>query len=413
MSPSLSPTASAHGDQTLRRALEAADELLTAERLQRIEGFAHEDLDVLSIYLSVPPLPGDAHAAGTSKADSLLHQIRPRAQDGSLAHDRRVSLRGDIEDVAAIVAEMPVTPGAYAIFSCHGAGFLEVVKTPRAVRDRIIVQQTPWIRPLLAVLAAYHRCLAVVVDKQRALAWELYLGQVRDEGRLEGRRDGTPPPTHVNERRNQRRADELEERHLRQVAAALNARLTGVRGELVALGGQDEQLQRLLPLLSDQVRARVIGTFSLSDNAITPATVREEAEAILDRYELEHEQRSVRELFERSAAGGLAAIGLEDCLWAGSSAAIEVLYVQDGAVRPGVVCDRSRWFGLRGERCPLCGDLTRETPDVIEELTEAVIAESGSIRAVRTETALQDALLAAALRFEPPSPAGDAAAPPA
>jgi peptide chain release factor subunit 1 len=401
MTPSPSPAATARGVEDLRSALASADELLTVERLERISDFAPENLDVVSLYLSVPAMPGDAHAAAISKADSLLHEVRPGAQDRSLVHERRISLHGDIEDLAAIVATMPLTPGAYALFSCRGAGFLEVVRLPRGLRDRIMVRQTPWIQPLLALLASYRRCLAVVVDRERALAWELYLGQVREEGAVEGG-PGEVAAAHVSQRRNQRKADELQERHLRRVAAALSARLTGEPGELLALGGHDEQLQRLLALVSEHVRTRVIGTFSVSDHAITAAAVREQAEPILERHELELERRSVQELLQTATAGGLAAVGLDACLWAGSSAAIQDLYVQEGATHPGVVCDRSRWFGSRGERCPVCGERTRDAPDVIDELIEAVIDESGSIRPVRSETGLEDALLAATLRFSPP-----------
>jgi peptide chain release factor subunit 1 len=113
----------------------------------------------------------------------------------------------------------------------------------------------------------------------------------------------------------------------------------------------------------------------------------------------------VDEVLARAAAGGLAAVGLEACLWAGSVTAIDTLYVQDGAVFPGVVCDESGWFATAGERCPLCGGELRSTPDVIDELVEAVIDEGGSIRHVRAETKLREHVAAAVLRFAlPPAP---------
>jgi peptide chain release factor subunit 1 len=83
-------------------------------------------------------------------------------------------------------------------------------------------------------------------------------------------------------------------------------------------------------------------------------------------------------------------------------AAIDTLYVQDGAVSPGVVCDESGWFATAGERCPICGAELRRTPDVIDELVEAVIDEGGLIRHVRAETELRDRVAAAALRFALP-----------
>jgi peptide chain release factor subunit 1 len=110
-------------------------------------------------------------------------------------------------------------------------------------------------------------------------------------------------------------------------------------------------------------------------------------------------------VLEAVASGGLAVAGLEPCLWAGSLAAVRALLVQDGAVASGVVCDASGWFATTGETCPLCGGPTRRTPDVIDELVEAVIDKGGSIHHVRADTELREQLTAARLRFAlPPIP---------
>jgi hypothetical protein len=68
------------------------------------------------------------------------------------------------------------------------------------------------------------------------------------------------------------------------------------------------------------------------------------------------------------------------------------------------VCDRSRWLAASGELCPVCGAQLRKTPDVIDELTETVIEEGGSVRQVRAETELGEQLVACTLRFELPGP---------
>jgi peptide chain release factor subunit 1 len=133
--------------------------------------------------------------------------------------------------------------------------------------------------------------------------------------------------------------------------------------------------------------------------------LREQAEAILDRYELDEHRRMIAEVLETAAAGGAAAVGLEPCLWAASVRAVQALFTEDGASSPGVVCDESRWFGLRGDSCPVCGGKIRLVPDVIEELVEAVIDEGGSIHHVPADTGLGERLVAASLRFQlPPAP---------
>jgi hypothetical protein len=137
------------------------------------------------------------------------------------------------------------------------------------------------------------------------------------------------------------------------------------------------------------------------------AEVRAGAEAILRRYEGDQEQKAVAEVLDRAAAGGLAAVGVSPCLWAGSVAAIQTLLVQEGVTLPGVICEDSRWLALSGDTCPLCGKLAQHTPDVIDELVQAVVDEGGSIEHIDVDTPLKEHTLAAALRFPlpPESPA--------
>ena len=87
-------------------------------------------------------------------------------------------------------------------------------------------------------------------------------------------------------------------------------------------------------------------------------------------------------------------------------AAIERLLVEEGATVPGVVCDESGWRALAGDTCPICGSPTRRTPDVIDELVEAVIGENGLTRHVATDAGLSEYIVAAELRFPLPSPGG-------
>jgi peptide chain release factor subunit 1 len=148
----------------------------------------------------------------------------------------------------------------------------------------------------------------------------------------------------------------------------------------------------------------VAGTFSVDPTTAPLAEIRSSASSILERYEREEELRLVSEVFEKAAMGQPAALGLESCLQAAPVAAIKTLLVLQGAIAPGVVCDESRWLAASGDICPVCGNPTRRTPDVIDELVAVVIDEGGSARHVEADTKLSEYLVAAELRFPlPPS----------
>ncbi len=379
------------------------DEFLSVERVRRIEGMSSGGLPVVSMYLGIAPQPGDVHASALTKADSLLHEIRSLEEDRAFDHEARLSLRGDIETIEALVEQSANAPGALAIISCSGAGALEVVHLPRTVlRDRIMVDERPWVRPLLAVLEQHPRCFAVVLDSETAYAWELYLGEVRDRGPLARREPRGASPHGSDESSAQHREEERERHHFRRVAEALDGLLGSDRRAVVALGGHESELSRFLELLARPLRDRIAGTFATAAATANAGSVLEQAGAILERYELDQQRQSVANVLARSAAGDLAAVGLDACLWAGSVAAVESLYVQEGVIRPGVVCDRSRWLAASGELCPVCGAQLRETSDVIDELIETVTEEGGSVCEVRAETELSEQLVACALRFELP-----------
>jgi peptide chain release factor subunit 1 len=84
---------------------------------------------------------------------------------------------------------------------------------------------------------------------------------------------------------------------------------------------------------------------------------------------------------------------------------VQTLLVLEGATVPGVVCRQSGWLALSGEICPLCGNPTSHTPDVIDELAEAVVDEGGSVSHIEEDDRLSEHTVAAALRFPlPPMP---------
>jgi len=383
------------------------DHVLSAPTLDRIARFRGGGLPVVSTYVGVEGGP-DARRALQTKTDSLLHSVRSLADGRTLDHEARVSLRGDISRIEEVTRTQTNVRGTVAIFSCSGAQMLEVVRLPRTIRDRIMVDATPWIHPMLAVLDQCSRCCAVVVDRESARAWELYLGEIRDAGRLDGAalRNRTYAGWHgLSEVRVRNRADELARRHLREVAATLEHLFRADRYDVLAVGGHAHELPAFLDFLPRGLRDRLAGTFSIDPHTATAATVRAAAEPILEQYELEEQRRLVAELLQSAATGDRTAVGLEPCLWAGAVAAIGTLLVQEGAGAPGVVCEASGWFSTSGETCPLCGRATRRTPDVINELVEAVIDEGGSIHHVRADTELRRHLTAARLRFAlPPIP---------
>ena len=338
--------------------------------------------------------------------DSLLDQIRSLAKDHDLDHRSRLSVRTDIERIKEAPGSERWPPGTVAIFSCSGRDLYEEIPMPRRVREQVMVDATPLVRPMLAVLGEYCRACVLVVDRTSAPVWEMYQDEMREVSTVTDplRRAGNAGSRPEDRVENQ--VDEQSKRHFRRVAGVIDQLLHTDGYDVLVVGGHEYELREFLRFLTHELRGRVAGTFC-ADPAATPvAEIRSNAEGIVRRYQRAQDEGLVSEVLELAAASGAAALGPQDCLWAGSMAAIDTLLVRDGTTVPGVVCDDSRWLAASGDLCPVCSGPTRHTPDVLDELAAAVIETGGSARQISADLMPAEYLTAAKLRFPPPPPEG-------
>jgi peptide chain release factor subunit 1 len=384
--------------------------MITSETVQRIIRLDGGGLPIVSLYVRVPADYGERDRLH-SYVNSLLADVREMAHDKSIDRDARLSLRGDLERIEQTFQEEEPPAGAVALFSCSRRDIYEVVNLPRPVRERAVVDETPFVRPMLAVLDEYRRCCVVVVDEAFTQLWELYQDELEELRRFRDPALRKPDFAYgFKEFTIHNRVRELAKRHYRNTVTMLEGLFRGNAFDVIAVGGHDYETQPFLESLPQRLRERVAGTFVIDAKTATRNDIKQQAGEVLERYEREEERRLVEQTLERAAAGGWAAVGLSDCLWAGSVAAIEKLLVQEDAIVPGVVCDESGWLGTAGETCPLCGKPLRQTPDILDELAQTVIDESGSIEHVEADTQLKALLAAAELRFPlPPKPGGQPA----
>jgi hypothetical protein len=375
--------------------------MIAAERVNGIVRFQANGLPVVSLYCRVDP--GASRREVRARVDSLLDQIRPLAKDRDLDHRYRLSVRTDIERIKDALGSERGGPGTIAIFSCSGRDLYEEIPLPRRVRQQVMVDATPLVRPMLAVLGEYPRACVLVVNREEAPVWEMYQDEMREVETVTDplRKAGNTGGSRAEDRI-QNRVDEQSKRHFRRVAQVIDQLLRTDGYDVLVVGGHEYELGEFFRLLPHELHGRVAGTFSADPVATPVAEVRSSAEGVIRHYQREQDRRLVDRVLELAAAGGLAALGPESCLWAGSVSAIGTLLLRDGATLPGVVCDESRWLAASGDICPVCGKPTRYAPDVLDELAAAVIETGGSARQIAADLMPEEYPTAARLRFPPP-----------
>ncbi len=368
--------------------------------IERLRSVDTRRLPVLSVYLGTGL--DDSRERGVRIKD-LIAPIRSHLDD--LDHDSAMSLRADLDNVVAAAERALEVGRGLAVFACSGAGLLESASLPAPVRDRAVVGDEPYVRPIEAMLEELHEYCAVVVDRRRAeifrfahdtlSSWEVMAEE-------EVRKSNFGGFGGYEERRVRTHADEVAGRLMRQVAERVAALYRERHFDLLILGGRRETVVALQTELPDDVAGVLAGTFSIDTHTLTPAAVLEACRRVAAEYDARDHADKVDRLLDTTKSGGLAVIGLEPTLAAVNQRAVDTLVVDTATTVGGERCRSCGWVATAMVACPACGGAPQTVPDVVDAAAAAVRSSGGSVQHILVDTDLADHTMGAHLRFQVP-----------
>jgi peptide chain release factor subunit 1 len=360
-----------------------------------------------------------------SRVNSLLDQLGPLTEDESLDREARLSIREDIGRLREAVLTEHWKPHGIGLFASSARNLFEEVELPSEPHDRVLVDVTPWVRPIAAVLDKDHRACVVTLDRGQAVFWEYQDDELQQTDELKdpvlrdadytgGRYGGRENATH-------HRVQELAKQHFRKVADRLEQlffpemdheaqyetvvegkRAPWGRYDVLVVGEHGEQVNGFVDELSDRLRQKLAGTFT-DPSVDDRGALKSQADEVLDRWENDRERQLVAHILEIEPIGGWGVTGLHKCLWAATSKAIETLLLREADEAAGVVCDACGWLGESGDKCPVSGDQLRHAPDIVDQLVQSVLRDGGEVRTLEEGVAPEGRTPAAHLRFPLPA----------
>ena len=369
------------------------------ERLQAYEG---RGAPVLSVYLGTRRSQGDAASIGSRLRD-LLATVRDHARGVERTESR--SLERAIEIVRGHEDRMLREREAGIAVFASADGLDEYQSLPAPFRDRAVVANHPYRRPLDAMLGEMRRYCTVVLDRREAHLMRFFMRQLESTEVLseeELRKANFGGFSGYDERRVRSHADEVASRHYRGTAGRLFELLKEGAFELLLIGGQHENVDGLRRELRPELAAILAGTFTLDTHTMTPAITREACEPLVEEHDRALQRKLVDSIIDTAKGGGLAVLGLTAVLAAANEKAIEVVAVDTRSSIPGWECTACARLQLESSSgCPACGGELKAVPDLIDEIVRAVMASSGSVRHILASTQLAQYQLGAMLRFHP------------
>lgn len=322
---------------------------ITSALLRQLAEIRADGPVVLSAYMNLDPERFATAGARESEVRSLVDSGHRQIDAADLDHDHRGQVRGDLERVEDYLSGGDAPSGAHglAVFCCSSLDLFEALSLPEPVDTSISFDVTPLIAPLVEIGPPGHWCVTLVNRRiariMRGSQNQLFsVAEIGDP--IQGRRTREGWYEHD------------VQAHLRHTAEVLlsQQRRRPFQGLLVA--APHELRDTFEKALHSYVRERLVGYLDdLDVEAATEEEVRERAAEVIAEHERERLAEKLGRLRAELGRDGRAVGGAEGVMDALEQRRVEALLF------------------TRGDQVP---------DEVIEEATQAAIAQDAEVLAV-------------------------------
>lgn len=290
-----------------------------------------------------------------------------------------------------------------ALYSCTGKKFWQVYSLPRPFKNRLVVDHNPYIHPLSMLLEEYRRYCTIIVDREKARIFEVYLGDIKEQKEVF---DEVPAKVRMagwyglEEKRVALHIEDHVHRHFRHVTDVLMNFFKKYNFNGLILGGNQTVLPQFEALLPAYLQERIVGSFPVESHVSTEEVLSKSLQ-VEQEVERKEEEKLVKRLLEEAGAGGLGVVGLEDTLKALQAGSGRMLLVSNGFSAKGSICKGCGHLSTAVEVCSLCGQSMVTVPDIVEEVIELTFQKGCKVEHVFSDSDLKaHGNIGALLRFK-------------
>src|SRR3954468_6817987 len=191
---------------------------LSPDTLRRLAELRPGAGKVVSIYLNLDPTEFASGAARSTAINSVLDQA------GRAAREEDPSVREDVDRIREAFRDFDFQ-GAHgvAVFACGSEDLLEVIKLPRTIESAVVIDESPFVEPLVEVQAAAIYGV-VLVNRQTARIFRGSRDRLEEVARVDDQVHRRHDQGGWSQARYQRSVDKEAKDHLKNTSEELRRR---------------------------------------------------------------------------------------------------------------------------------------------------------------------------------------------
>ncbi|MDI6889726.1 MAG: Vms1/Ankzf1 family peptidyl-tRNA hydrolase [Thermodesulfovibrionales bacterium] len=373
--------------------------MLSRAELKEITSMERKGGYFVSLYLNVDPM-------FNKKGDYTVH-LKNMMKNTVESLDKTIykRVKDDLERIDNyVLTNKRMFKKGLALLSSTVNSFWKEYHLGIPVKNELIVDKTPYTKPLMDILDNYQRYAVLLVDKESARIFVVHLREIVEYGEVH-----TPdiPGKHkkggwfaLSQNHYARHIDYHVGMHLKEVIEKLDSFLGGEYIGRLIIGGSDEAVSMVKDMLHKTILDKVIGTVKIEMFAKSPEVLARVEPIVLD-FEKKKEKETVEALITGAMKNKDAVLGLENVLNALQEQKVMKLVLIKDFRTSGYSCSSCGFLTIQKvEPCPYCkGEM--EIVDYIVDLAgEKAIGQGALVEVVAENKKLLDAGgIGAFLRF--------------
>ncbi|UCF12439.1 MAG: hypothetical protein JSW06_10450 [Thermoplasmatales archaeon] len=256
------------------------------------------------------------------------------------------------------------TGNTLAIFASHKHNFFKHISLPFKINNSLIVDSSPYIRPLARIKDEWESFTLVLLNSNYAKIFSISLGKVEQEKNL----SADIMNKHKKGGWSQARFQRLRKGAIHAFFSEVKDALEKIADEQIVLAGPGQAKFQFSDMLSKKLKKKIVEVIDISID--DEKELLKESIHLISELEERKSKGAVQQLKEEILKDGLAVYGFDDTLNAVKNGQVELLIIEKDYKLKGCLCEHCQLLKAGAiKNCPNCGNPTSEV-DVIEEILE-------------------------------------------
>ncbi len=373
--------------------------MLSREELKEIAKMRGDGAFFVSLYLNVNP-------ATNIKDNYVIHvknMLKKTAE--SIGKDELKRVSADLEKVESyILSNKRIFKKGLAILSSSKKDFWREFHLSVPMKNEIVVDNTPYIKPLLDILDNYRRYAILLVGKESARLFLVHLGEIEEYTEVSS---ADVPGKHkkggwfsLSSKSYERHTDYHVELHLKDVLKELDSFMSGEYVGRMVIGGSEEAVTRVKGMLPQTIATKIIGSFQ-AEMFANSKEILEKVEPVLLTFEDKKEAETIDDLLTKAMKNENAVVGIENVLNALQEGRVMRLVLLKDYKNTGLSCMNCGHLATQElAACPYCKSKLQKVNYIVDLAAQKAVEQGAMVEVVSKNKKLAEAgNIGAFLRF--------------